>query len=53
MAWYIRAGYGKCKIVRTCDFCDRNPLKGFKINSRLITKEITCTDNFTFYVEQQ
>jgi len=21
------------KIVRTCDFCDRNPLKGFKINS--------------------
>jgi len=26
--------YLKCKIVRTCDFCDINPLKGFKINSR-------------------
>jgi len=26
--------YLKCKIVRTCDFCDRNPLQGFKINSR-------------------
>jgi len=25
--------YLKCKIVRTCDFCDRNPLNGFKINS--------------------
>jgi len=25
--------YLKCKIFRTCDFCDRNPLKGFKINS--------------------
>jgi len=26
----------KCKIVRrpTCDFRDRNPLKGFEINSR-------------------
>jgi len=26
--------YLKCKIVRTCDFCDRNSLKGVKINSR-------------------
>jgi len=26
--------YLKCKIVRTRDFCDINPLKGFKINSR-------------------
>jgi len=24
----------KCKIVPTCDFCDGNPLKGFKINSQ-------------------
>jgi len=23
----------KCKIVCTCDFSDRNQLKGFKINS--------------------
>jgi len=22
--------YLKCKIVRICDFCDKNPLKGFK-----------------------
>jgi len=26
--------YLKCKIVHACDFCDRNPLKRFKINSR-------------------
>jgi len=26
--------YLKCKIIRSCDLCDRNPLKGFKINSR-------------------
>jgi len=26
--------YLKCKIVRACDFCDRYPFKGFKINSR-------------------
>jgi len=26
--------YLKCKIVCTCDFCDKNPLKGVKINSR-------------------
>jgi len=26
--------YLKCKIVRTCVFCDKNPLKGFKIYSR-------------------
>ena len=25
--------YLKCKIVRTCDFCDKNPLNGFKNNS--------------------
>jgi len=25
--------YLNCKIVRTCDFCDINPLKVFKINS--------------------
>jgi len=25
--------YLKCKIICTCDFCDREPLKGFKINS--------------------
>jgi len=42
--------YLKFKIVRTCDFCDRNPLKGFKINSRQVMKEITCKDNFTTYI---
>jgi len=26
--------YLKCKSVRICDFCDTNPLKGFKIKSR-------------------
>jgi len=33
--------YLKFKIVRTCDFCDVNPLKGIKINSRQVMKEIT------------
>jgi len=32
--------YLKCKLFRTCDFCDINPLKGFKINSRYVMKEI-------------
>jgi len=40
--------YLKSKSVRTFDFSDRNPLKGFKINSHLVMKEITRTDNFTF-----
>jgi len=26
--------YLKCKIVCTCNICDRNPLNGFKINSQ-------------------
>jgi len=26
--------YLKYKLVRTCDFCDRNPLKDFEIKSR-------------------
>ena len=40
--------YLKCKIVRTCDFCDKNPLNGFKNISHKAMKGITCTDNFTF-----
>ena len=43
--------YLKCKVVRTCDFCDKNPLNGFKNNSQYAMKGITCTDNFTFQVE--
>jgi len=30
----IAVFYFKCKIDRTWDFCDRSPLKGFKINFR-------------------
>jgi len=49
-AWYIFTRtrtiamcYFKCKLARgtTCDFCDRNPLNGFKINSHWVMKGIT------------
>jgi len=32
--------YLKCKIVRTCDFYNRNLLNGFKINSHSVMKGI-------------
>ena len=43
--------YLKCKLVRTCDFCDKNPLNGFKNNCHKAMKGITRMNNFTFQVE--